>query len=184
MIMNKSDVRKTMISLRKNLSVKEVEKNSEMIFENIKSTKILDYDNFLVYLDFKNEVKTDALIRFLTENNRVVYVPKCDITTCTFVPVVYDDEYSLNKYGIKEPKQIPNADAKVDCVIVPGVAFDTKGNRIGFGAGYYDKFLNASRHVFKIGLCYEFQLCNEIPACEFDIPMDVVITEKMVIYTK
>ena len=173
-----------MLSLRNDLTIAEVEESSRRICENIKSTKILDSENILVYLDFKNEVKTNAIIRFLTENNRAVYVPKCDTSTHTFVPVAYDAEYELNKYGIKEPKQTAITDIQIDCAVVPGVAFDLKGNRIGFGAGYYDKFFFDNRDIFKIGLCYEFQLCDEISADRLDVPMDVIITEKKIIYVK
>lgn len=184
MITNKADLRKMMLDLRKHLTIEEVEENSARIYENIKCTKILDYANILVYLDFKNEVRTNEIIRFLIKNERAVYVPKCDTLTHTFVPVFYDDEYSLNKYGIKEPNQDPSVNVQIDCAIVPGVAFDIKGNRIGFGAGYYDKFFSANPDVFKIGLCYEFQMCDEIFADRFDVPMDVIITEKRIIYIK
>ena len=170
-----------MLDARNSLSQAQVTENSKAIFRNIKNTKILDFSTFLVYSNFKNEVYTDELIEFLCDNNREVYLPKCDTTTKTFAPVLYSRDTTLNKYGIKEPTHSEFRNVTIDCAVVPGVAFDVKGNRIGFGAGYYDKFFQDNPSVFKIGLCHEIQLCEEIRADKFDVPMDIIITEKQII---
>ncbi len=184
--MNKKEIRNRILTARNSLCTGEAVRMSEEILCNIKSTKILDFKSFLVYNDFKNEVRTDLLIKYLCQNNREVYLPKCDISTKTFVPVRYTDKNNMqtNIYGIYEPADDFSLPSQIECAIVPGVAFDIKGNRIGFGAGYYDKYFSINTHIFKIGLCYEFQLLDEICADDYDIPMDAVITEKRIIYTK
>ena len=173
-----------MLKERNNLLDESVIQKSSEIFLNIKSTKILNFSKFLAYSDFKKEVRTDKIIQFLFENGREVYLPKCDTLSGTFIPVIYGEKFSVNKYGIREPENIQTENPEIDCAIVPGVAFDIKGNRIGFGAGYYDKFFKSNPGIYKIGICYEFQLCDEIPADSFDIPMDIIITEKRIISIK
>ena len=180
--MNKNDIRQSILKLRKNLTSEVVNVKSADILSNLKSSNILNFNNFLIYSDFKNEVRTEGIIRFLQDNSREVYLPKCNILTKTFIPVPYNDNFLLNEYGIKEPAHEQTADIEIECAIVPGVAFDKNGNRIGFGAGYYDKFFADNPDVFKIGLCYEFQLFDKIPADCFDIPMNIIVTEKRIIF--
>ena len=185
--MNKSTLRKQVLSVRKQMSDAQVIALSRAIFEKLKSTNILNYRNILAYSDFKNEVKTKDIINYLAENKREVYLPKCDIKTKTFTPVkiLYDKSgYVTNSYGIIEPavEIIGQEETKIDCVIVPGIVFDKNGNRIGFGCGYYDKFLKENPNVYKIALCYEFQLTDCVDTDEYDVPMDAVITEKRIIF--
>lgn len=184
--MNKKEIRNKILTARNSLCTSESVRMSKQIFQNLKSTKILDFKNILVYNDFKNEVKTDLLIEYLHQNDREVYVPKCDISTKIFLPVRHTDKNNMktNIYGIYEPADDFSLPSHIECAIVPGVAFDIKGNRIGFGAGYYDKYFSMNAQIFKIGLCYEFQLLDEINADDYDVPMDVVITENRIIYTK
>ncbi len=185
--MNKLNLRKAMLLKRKSMSKDDAERCSKSIFEKLISTNILNFSNILAYSNFKNEVITRDIIKYLLKNKREVYLPKCDVNTKTFVPIKISSENFLNKtnvYGISEPADedgIISTD-KIDCAIIPGIVFDTKGNRIGFGSGYYDKFLNNNPSVYKIGLCYEFQLTENIITDEFDIPMDMIITEKRVIF--
>ena len=79
--MNKSTLRKQVLSVRKQMSDAQVIALSRAIFEKLKSTNILNYRNILAYSDFKNEVKTKDIINYLAENKREVYLPKCDIKT-------------------------------------------------------------------------------------------------------
>lgn len=185
--MQKNTLRKFMLNKRSLLSDIEVNKMSLNIFELLKSTKVLSFKNILVYSDFKNEVKTSDIIKYLLVNDRGVFLPKCDITTETFNAVQISDINCItqkNKYGIKEPQynfSFKQSDAEIECVIIPGIAFDTDGNSIGFGCGYYDKFLKNNSNAFKIGLCYEFQIVDKIEKDRFDIPMDMLITENRII---
>lgn len=186
--MDKSALRKIMLNKRKSLSQNECVRMSNMIFENLKSTEVLNYKNILVYADFNNEVKTDIIINYLLENERAVYLPKCDTTNETFTAVrIYKNttNYFKNKYGITEPAESHlDLSPKTECVIVPGIAFDIHGNRIGFGCGYYDKFLKENPTVLKAALCYEFQIVDGFEKSEYDIPMDLIITEKRIVRIK
>ncbi len=178
-----------MLQKRSVLSDNEVSKAGFKVFSLLKDTKILNFKNILVYADFKNEVATRQIIKFLLDNKRGVFLPKCDTETQMFEAVQIERvDYNsvINKYGIDEPleKRISTNKSKnlIDCALVPGIAFDKFGNRIGFGCGYYDKFLKSNPDIYKIGLCYEFQIVDSIRTDSFDIPMDMLITEKRVFY--
>ena len=91
----------------------------------------------------------------------------------------------FGKFGIPEPMELMKVSYKsIDAVIVPGVAFDKNGYRIGFGFGHYDKFLKKTPHAVKIGLAFEFQIVDSVPKEEHDVPVDFIITEKRVIDCK
>ena len=91
------------------------------------------------------------------------------------------EELHKGAYGILEPStKRPVAENDIDVIIVPGLAFDRRGGRMGFGAGYYDRLLIKTNAV-KIGLCYDFQLMDSVPSEEHDVPMDYIITEKEIV---
>lgn len=93
------------------------------------------------------------------------------------IPVEYgrDTAFAVGDFNILEPQNEPYL-GDFDLIVVPGVAFDRKGNRIGRGKGYYDRFLSQHLEVKRIGICFDFQLVDEVPAETFDIRMDEVIS--------
>jgi 5-formyltetrahydrofolate cyclo-ligase len=115
--------------------------------------------------------------------DKIVIVPK--VADNEIKPALITDFESLipcGKFDILEPFDALIFDVKtINMVIVAGLAFDKKGNRIGYGYGYYDKFLKSVPKSLKIGLCYDSQIVEEIDSDEFDIPVDMIITEKGVI---
>jgi len=182
--MDKKLLRKHLYEKRCNLTNEYVKTNSGLVFENLKKTEILNFENILVYSDFKNEVQTGDIIKYLFENNKKVYLPVCNCKNFTFeVREIFTADYDvqLNFYGINEPKFSVVTKNKIDCAIIPGIAFDVSGNRIGFGKGYYDKFLSENKDICKIAVCYEFQIIENIPADAHDIPVNFIITENRVI---
>lgn len=185
--MDKKTLRKQMIERRNCLDENFVIESGEKIFVKIISSNILNFNKFLLYSSFGNEVPTNRLIQFLLSEGRRVFLPKCDTDKLTFEAVeiiANQTQYQLNKYGIIEPAGNDNSikSNKIECAIIPGVAFDTRCNRIGFGAGYYDKFLNNNKNIYKIGICYDFQVVDLIDSELYDIGMDMVITEKNTYY--
>lgn len=184
--MDKIQLRKKMISKRKSLSDEFVQNASSKIFDKLVCSNFLDnLNSVFVYSDFKNEVKTNEIIKYLIDDKRAVYLPKCNTKDLTMTPVrVFENsDYTVNKYGIIEPNSQTDYNSKytIDCVIVPGIVFDTKGNRIGFGAGYYDKFFSKHKNTLKIALAYDFQVIDSIENDEHDVAMDIIITEKRTI---
>lgn len=183
--MMKSEIRAKLLQKRSLLSRGEVLKLSNTIYNNLTETNLLDYDNILCYSDFKNEVQTGDIIKYLISCYKNVYLPVCDTEKLIFTPRQISDinfDKQINLYGIFEPKSLLQEKAEIDCAIIPGIAFDLSGNRIGFGKGYYDKYFHNNKNIFKIALCYEFQLLESIPKDKNDCPVDMIITENRVIY--
>ena len=180
----KDAIRKQVLGVRNKLSEEEVSCLSERIFLKLKENSFFnDSINVMVYLDFKHEVKTDTIINYCLQNNKKVYVPICIPETheLCISRITSLDQLQTGHFGIREPfpEHIRLSDSRLlDLVLVPGVAFDASGNRIGFGAGYYDRFLKRLRpDAVKAALAYSFQVVEHVPSDEYDIPADYIVTE-------
>ena len=142
----------------------------------------------MTYLDFGSEVRTREYLPELWKLGKQVVVPYCVGDDLRLFCVEGVDELSPGMWGILEPKPEWRGRldrrveaAELDLIIVPGVAFDRRGGRLGFGKGYYDRFLRQVRaDAVKIALAFECQLVEEIPMTEQDVCMDKVITEKWI----
>jgi 5-formyltetrahydrofolate cyclo-ligase len=136
------------------------------------------------YLDVPNEVPTRSLVERLLRADRRVFVPY--VTTGSLDLALYevrdlDADLKRGIWGIPTPrvKRCPQRDgAEVELAFVPLVAFDNDGNRIGHGAGYYDRFLSKNPHVYRLGLAFETQRVNSCHAQPWDVPLDALITEE------
>ena len=177
---------------RKSLPKSEVDEKSAAIREKLFSlNEFKDSKNILFYVSFNNEVDTIETIKELLknkeENKKNIIVPYVEKNN----PILQlsklnsFDDLEPKTFGILEPKdgKIKKFDAnELGLVIVPGIAFDENGHRIGYGYGYYDRFLRKlNKNKTKIGLCYDFQLVDKIPEEKHDVPMDIIITEKRIV---
>ena len=181
----KNTIRKQILEVRNKLSEADVGRLSEDIFRNLKENDFFKAStHVMIYLDFKHEVKTDPIINYCLENEKKVYVPICIPETheIAISRIKSLDELKSGHFGIREPfpEYLRLADSSlIELVLVPGVAFDASGNRIGFGAGYYDRFMKRLRPgAVKAALAYSFQIVDMVPSDEYDIPADYIITEK------
>ncbi len=184
----KKEIRKNILQQREALEQKEVVLKSKQIFEKLINTEAYKKSrNILTYISFRNEVKTDLIITDGIKKNKKINIPLCntDIKEIIVCEMGGWDDLEPCAFGVPEPKKdaIKIANRKyIDLVIVPGAVFDIKGNRIGYGAGYYDKFFSSLKEdVYKIGICYSFQVVDFVPASPHDIPMDYIITENEII---
>lgn len=139
-----------------------------------------------LYLSTKNEIPTRYIARAVWDAGREVCVPAWSVTDKTYKlsAITPTTKLAAGHHGIREPVvRIPILPWDVDAFVLPGLAFDLQGGRLGFGAGHYDGILaKATRHAPKIGLCYDWQLCEEpLPQDPHDIPMDWVVSEKRVV---
>jgi len=140
----------------------------------------------MVYCDFRGEVGTGPLLNACRRQGKDLVLPVTVRRPRQLIPRRVDRAEGLvrGEYGIWEPSpDCPAVDpATVDLVVVPGVAFDPLGNRLGYGAGYYDRFLRRVRpDCPACGLAFEFQVVSWIPASPTDVPLDFVVTEARVI---
>jgi len=187
--MTKKQQREKLLNKRARLSKKEVDEKSRLIKEKL--FKLKDFSSakkVMFYLDFRNEVATEKMIISALKMNKKIVVPISDRENKSlFLSELkdYQQELSPGTYGILEPKEEYYREVnkkELDLIILPGVAFDKSGNRIGYGAGYYDRFLSQiSQTTAKVALAYEFQLVDKIKVNQYDIPVDKIVTEKRVI---
>lgn len=171
---------RTRIKLLRN----ELDSDSVKNFSNIITKKVLSLDEikklnvFMVYKSFKNEVSTQGIIDGLISLGKTVCYP-ITFESEMVAGLPLSSEFTASKLGVLEPTKYCVLD-KVDAVIVPLIACDKNKNRIGFGKGYYDKFLSA-HPALKIGVCYDFQVVENITPNEWDVPLDIIITESEII---
>ena len=130
-------------------------------------------------MDYKQEVGTKAIIKKAWELGKEVAVPKIVGNEMQFFYIKQFSDLTDGYKGILEPTTLQRADTEDGLVIMPGVAFDKRKNRIGYGKGFYDRFLNDHRQLHTIALCFTCQMVENIPIDEYDIRPQVLITEEM-----
>lgn len=128
------------------------------------------------YLSYNQEVRTLPILRQAQHDGKRVAVPKCYGEDMRFIWLTDLDAVQKNTRGIPEPiADEPLADDETALVLMPGIAFDQTGRRIGYGGGFYDKFLSRERNHPTIALCYDFQLFDRLETEEYDIPVEQVL---------
>ncbi|NVM21992.1 MAG: 5-formyltetrahydrofolate cyclo-ligase [Desulfobacterales bacterium] len=186
----KSEIRRKTLAGRDALSDKERSEKSKAITE-----RLLEFANFLearivlFYMNSGSEVITEAMIRNALEHEKIVALPLIDQKEKQIVPLKIDDIDRDVRPGyrrIREPipqrcKVIPVK--HINLAIIPGIAFDERGGRIGYGTGFYDQFiplLDATTR--KVALAFECQIVSQIPMEPHDRYVDIIVTEKRIIY--
>ena len=129
------------------------------------------------YIDFGGEVGTRPLIMEAWKLGKTVWVPKVHGKTMDFYDIHSFDELKPGAYGIPEPEDGIPAKAEDGLMIMPGVAFDTARNRVGYGGGYYDRYLEAHPHLHTLALAFDMQVLFEVPAEAQDIKPQILVTE-------
>ena len=181
----KDEIRKQILEKRSSLSLEEVNKKSELIIENLTSY-LKNAQNIMIFTDMKNEVRITKLIELYPEKNFFISKIVNSKNREMKINKYNENELVLHKFGYYESSSDDFYDEKIlDIVIVPALAFDSSKNRIGFGGGYYDTFLNKVRGKNKntlfIGVCYDFQMIEEVPIEGHDVTLDFVINESEVL---
>ena len=179
----KTAIRKEILSQRKKLTADEVEVKSAQIVSRIIEFSIVDQPQVIMcYMDFRNEVQTEALIEYLLSLGKVVVLPKVNPETnlLDLFQIEGFKDLIVSSMGILEPADhlVSALPTDIDLILAPGVAFDLRGYRMGYGAGYYDKLLPQIRPDCNvIGLAFDLQIVEELPVESHDQPMDSILTE-------
>ncbi len=172
----KEFLRKEVLEKRKKIILKK-EKDEIIKQKVLKNKNVQETKNILIYVSKKDEVYTFNLIKELLRLKKNIYLPKVEAKEINFYQIKSLKELKLGFFNIYEPiGNLKLTDFKESIIIVPGLLFDKFNNRLGYGGGYYDKFLE-NKKIYKIGLCYKEFLVNELSVLEHDIKMDLVITE-------
>lgn len=181
----KKELRAQILQKRESLSLSWLNENSGLIHCNLKSLTAFEKAKIIhTYVDWQNEVRTQSLIAELLETGKRVIVPMVDKNTrqLQHSEIKSLSDLKPGAFGIMEPKQNPETNVDIealDVILVPGVAFDSTGHRLGYGGGYYDAFLKKTAGL-KIALGFEFQIVEKIPTRDEDEKIDILVTEKQV----
>ncbi len=180
--MNKKDLRLKYKNLRQAMSAEDADEKSLAIANRLLQLDIWDKTYFHLFLTMENqkEVHTDFILNILAGKDKEVIVSRSDFESYTMVHYLLTDNTKLmvNQYGIPEPVdgiEVPSN--KMDVVFVPLLAFDKKGQRVGYGKGFYDRFLNECKpDVIKVGLSFFEAEEEAIEANEMDVRLDFCVT--------
>ena len=181
---NKRILRSEILAKRNRLTELEIHSKSKQIQEIFTTSRFFEESNILgVYLAHGSEVRTRMIIEAGFRKTKTIAVPRViDSASMKFYEI---DEYSMNsflkgKFGVLEPKGTEiDVSKAMDLLIVPGIAFDLHGNRLGHGLGYYDNFLRNKGQMTAIGLAFDFQITKNrfLPHSRHDMKVDNVVTE-------
>ena len=175
--MDKKELRAMIRAQKRAMTEQEIESKSQRLTELFLATDAYRQAKTIYgYLPYNQEVRTEALLEQALRDGKRVAVPKCYGDEMRFIYL--DDLSKVEKgyCGIPEPvDDEPVGDDPTALVLMPGLAFDKEGHRIGYGGGFYDKFLMQEPEHPTLALCYDFQMLPELHTEEFDIPVDRVI---------
>lgn len=198
------------LNLRERIKQTLKEQNEDKHYCNFQSQKALielyNFDLFkkascvLSFVSYGTEIKTNQLLDIILNENKMLCLPRTENEKMEFYYINSDEDFSeqteIGEYGITVPKS--NQD-KLDLnsipdktlIIIPGLAFDERGNRLGKGKGYYDKFLaellstsEKEKILGIVGYCYDFQIIDKVITEPNDIPVDYIISDKRIVKSK
>lgn len=185
----KEEIRRETLLRRDSMPQEERQKKSRLITARLTGLAALESARtVMTYLGFGSEVGTDDLVRWGLARGKQIVVPLCRGQGRRMVACRIDSlaEVAPGLYGIREPREgfvRPVDPRQIDVVIVPGVAFDRRGHRVGYGGGFYDRFLGGARQAFRIGVAFSCQIVPEIPAQDWDLRVHCLVTEKGIMQT-
>ena len=184
--MPKSALRQKMRDIKRQFTRQQLEKLSLPIIARLKE-RLIDAHIILAYYPLPDEVDIRQLLDDLVAEGKKVFLPKVlDDETMAWYPYVGAPHLVEGAFHILEPENtkgtvpfvylgITQKEPSLLCSLVPGVAFDAAGHRLGRGRGYYDRFLSAHPDIYKIGVCFGFQKVEAVPVDAHDVPVDEVI---------
>ena len=182
--MEKATVRKEVLAKQAGLSKAERKrKNSQISVKLFSSPEFKKAKVIMFYVSKEGEVDTSSMIKASLKMGKKVSVPVTLRKKRKLIPsrlIDYDKELGQGPYGVPQPKAEyirPIEPDQIDLILVPGLAFDKSGNRLGRGAGYYDRFLaRVPKEVHRIGLAFDFQVFPSLPKSYHDLPVDRVLS--------
>lgn len=184
----KKALRKEILTKRKNIDTAEKEEMDKKILDRFFESKYYkEAKKIFIYISYDSEIDTIKIIDKAFKDGKRIYVPRTEFESRLMdaVEITSFDNLIKSSYGILEPSiNTPYINPnELDLIVVPGVAFDKKGGRMGYGAGFYDRYFkkinkNNIEKITKLALAYDFQVLEEVPMSAQDVPVDYIITEK------
>jgi len=134
-----------------------------------------------LYYPLGSEVRTDAIAQVAREQGKKVSLPRTEGNSIRFYEYTGGDELVQGRFGVMEPAPASPA-GPVDLIVIPGIVFDAEGCRIGYGKGFYDRFLAERQASFSVGLAYSFQIVERLPMGRFDRKLGALATDEAITY--
>jgi len=178
--MDKKALRREIGEKKRALSEAQIEARSRVLADRLfAAEQYRQCKSLYAYLSFNQEVRTSPIIERAWADGKRVAVPKVVGNEMVFIWIdSFDNLAPQGAYNITEPiEDGPVADDATALVLMPGLAFDPEGRRVGYGGGYYDRFLEKEPDHPLVALCYDFQLVDHLEVEAHDVPVDVVITD-------
>lgn len=170
-----------MFEQRNALALTEIANRSKRVQKMLINSKEFESAKTIgAYYAFGSEVKTDMIIEQARSLGKKVALPSVEGEDLTFYELSSGKYLVKGRLGIMEPLPYSPVD-KIDLLVVPGVAFDQQGYRLGYGKGYYDRYL-AEKRTFSMGLAYSFQVLDRLPRSEHDMKLGAIATEDGIHY--
>lgn len=183
--MPKRGLRSSMLAKRSGLTPERWQESSRSAQQQLLALEpFRRAERVALYAPLMNEVDTALLFAAARQAGKRVFYPLVCGEHLTFHEVMAEEQLQRGSFGILEPCPVKPADVStpLDLMVVPGVAFDLRGHRVGFGKGYYDRYLAGLRQLpVLVGLCHDFQLCAEVPAEGHDIRMHYLVSASRVV---
>lgn len=182
----KRDIRKKIIKLRDALTSKEQENFSRIICNKVTELpEYADAENVLCFVSYQSEVNTDSIIEKSINTGKKVFVPLVCGDDMSFYEIKSKNDLKVGYKGILEPVRndalkYNQSEVCRDIMIMPGISFDEEVNRIGYGKGFYDRFLSKGFNGYKVAVAFDLQVLpvNSFETEETDIKPDILITDK------
>ncbi|MDQ3840695.1 MAG: 5-formyltetrahydrofolate cyclo-ligase [Thermoproteota archaeon] len=184
----KEKIRKSMLKIRNSVPETELFERSKLVQNNVlNSSHFANSETLGVYYPVGSEVRTEEIIQKALNLAKKVALPIIDSDKMKFYQVnlrhLQDNTLVTGKFGLKEPVKKGAEITKIDLLIVPGIAFDHEGARIGYGRGYFDRYIRGAKVSFSLGLGYRFQLISKsLPQSDLDQRINGLSTEDCVLY--
>lgn len=183
--MEKKNLRREMLAKRDGLTRDEIQTKSIRVADRLLALEAYSRaERIFTFLSFGSELDTRPIVEAALADGKTVIVPRVNRETkaLDLYEIKGYDGLVPGGYGILEPTDdhVRVSENDVDLILVPGVAFDEEGGRLGYGAGFYDKILSKTRAAL-VALCFELQVVPEVPREPHDIPVPLILTEERVI---
>lgn len=189
--LSKKQIRAKFLSLRASQDCKKLQSYSMEIACRVKELSIYKKAKIIMlYLSYGSEVSTDSLVNFAFCDKKEVSVATItDIKSAKMQAVRISSLSDANQLvcGIRQPKANKNnlvSKESIDLILVPGIVFSERGYRVGYGKGFYDRWLQNINHTKIVGLAYDFQVIKEVSHRQYDLPVGCIVTEKRIIKVK
>ena len=178
----KKEIRKRILGIRENMDRNDWLEKTNAISENVLAHPWFERaDTIYCYVDFRGEAGTGRIMEKAWEEGKKVAVPRTTKDSMEFYYIFSLEETAPGNFGVMEPVTDRMADGKDGLMIMPGSVFDEEGHRIGYGKGYYDRYLVSHPGLHTMAIAFDFQVMEEIPFEPHDKKAAIIVTDRRII---